>query len=60
MHRYCGQYIDSDEVESLVEKAVGFIDEGLSESNKSLSNSMKWKLKDMKKQLKAIRSGNVS
>ena len=60
VHRYCGQYIDSDEVESLVEKAVGFIDEGLSESNKSLSNSMKWKLKDMKKQLKAIRSGNVS
>ncbi len=52
--RYCNEYGHTAYAEELLSKAFGFIDEGLSESNRSLSNSMKWRLKDVKKELKTI------
>lgn len=55
VQRYCRQYENSRQVEGLLEKALGFIDEGLSDSNKSLSNSMKWRLKDAKRELNHIK-----
>lgn len=51
------QYVNSDDVEELVEKALGFINEALVGVNKSLSNSMRWKLRDIRKEIKVIKSG---
>ena len=51
------QYVNSDDVEELVEKALGFINEALEGVNKSLSNSMRWKLRDIRKEIKVIKSG---
>lgn len=51
------QYVNSDDVGELVEKALGFINEALVGVNKSLSNSMRWKLRDIRKEIKVIKSG---
>ena len=51
------QYVNSDDVGELVEKALGFINEALVGGNKSLSNSMRWKLRDIRKEIKVIKSG---
>lgn len=53
--RFCDEYQESIYVEDLILKARKFIEEGLSASDRSLSNSMKWKLKDIDKELKHIR-----
>lgn len=52
--QFCKQYPNSMDVMSLSNTALEFIEEGLSESNKSLSKKIKWKLKDAKGELKSI------
>ncbi|MDE6895796.1 MAG: hypothetical protein K2P43_06395, partial [Lachnospiraceae bacterium] len=52
--KFCNQYGQSDNREYLLSNALEFLEEGLSETNKSLSNKMKWKLKDARKELKCF------
>ncbi|MDO4303334.1 MAG: hypothetical protein Q4D94_05410 [Bacillota bacterium] len=52
--RFREQYADSTKLAVLIDNALEFIEEGLTDTNKSLSNKMKWRLKDAKDELVVV------
>lgn len=54
VEQFCLQYPNSKYKVYLIETALEFISEGLSESNKALSKKIKWRLNDSKEKIKKL------
>ena len=54
VEQFCLQYPNSKYKGYLIETALEFISEGLSESNKALSKKIKWRLNDSKEKIKKL------
>ncbi len=56
VEQFCSQYPDSEHNSQLIDTALEFIEEGLSDSNKALSKKIKWHLNDSKEKLETYRN----